>query len=296
MKCPKCQYISFESGHRCRNCGYEFSLAVDPADLDLPIRTGNEPVGPLSDFSFDEAPSAVPAATPSTGPEDDAGRIPELPLFGRPGRDDDAPLVSLPATPRAPVSVRKSTVARAAPQRPAFDEPELDLEPAPPPRRAAAPRPAPPLPTDDEGADVQSESASAGARLLGAIIDVSLLGTIDAAVLYFTLRLCGLTFSDAMEIPVMPFAAFIALLNGGYMAAFTAAGGQSLGKMIAGIKVVTMDDSGSSDRVPLGQAVLRAAGYLVSALPAGLGFLPALFGPERRAVHDRLAHTRVVRA
>jgi uncharacterized RDD family membrane protein YckC len=80
------------------------------------------------------------------------------------------------------------------------------------------------------------------------------------------------------------------------MAAFTAAGGQSLGKMIAGIKVVTMDDSGSSDRVPLGQAVLRAAGYLVSALPAGLGFLPALVGPERRAVHDRLAHTRVVRA
>jgi uncharacterized RDD family membrane protein YckC len=296
MKCPKCQYISFESGHRCRNCGYEFSLAVDPADLDLPIRTGNEPIGPLSDFSFDESLSAVPAATDSTGPGDDAGRILELPLFGHPGRDDDTPLVSLPASPRAPVSVRKSTVARAAPQRPAFDEPELDLEPAPPPRRAAAPRPAPPPPADDEGAEVQSESASAGARLLGAIIDLSLLGAIDAAVLYFTLRLCGLTFSDAAEIPVMPFAAFIALLNGGYMAAFTAAGGQSLGKMIAGIKVVTMDDSGSSDRVPLGQAVLRAAGYLVSALPAGLGFLPALVGPERRAVHDRLAHTRVVRA
>jgi uncharacterized RDD family membrane protein YckC len=57
-----------------------------------------------------------------------------------------------------------------------------------------------------------------------------------------------------------------------------------------------MDQSSRSDRVPLGQAVLRAAGYLVSALPAGLGFLPALVGPEHRAVHDRLAHTRVVRA
>ena len=26
MKCPKCGYLGFESGDRCRNCGYEFSL------------------------------------------------------------------------------------------------------------------------------------------------------------------------------------------------------------------------------------------------------------------------------
>ena len=31
MKCPKCQYISFDSGDRCRNCGYEFSLAAEAA-------------------------------------------------------------------------------------------------------------------------------------------------------------------------------------------------------------------------------------------------------------------------
>jgi uncharacterized RDD family membrane protein YckC len=108
--------------------------------------------------------------------------------------------------------------------------------------------------------------------------------------------LSGLQWNEARQIPVVPFAAFLGLLNGGYMAAFTAAGGQSIGKMAAGIRVVTMDESAGSDRVPLGQAVLRAAGYLVSALPVGLGFLPALFGAERRAVHDRLAHTRVVKA
>jgi len=299
MKCPKCQYISFDNGHRCRNCGYEFSLAVDLPELDLPIRTGDEPVGPLSDFSLDDAPrSALPAADPSVDAEDRAARVPELPLFGDRGRDDDAPLVSLPASPRAPVAVRKSTVTRPAPQRQAFDEPELDLGPPspPPPRPSAAPRPAVSPPADQEKTAARAESAPAGARLLGAIIDLLLLAGIDAAVLYFTLRLCGLTFAEAAEIPVMPFAAFIALLNGGYMAVFTAAGGQSLGKMIAGIKVVTMDESAWSDRVPLGQAVLRAAGYLVSALPAGLGFLPAFFGPEHRAVHDRIAHTRVVRA
>jgi uncharacterized RDD family membrane protein YckC len=48
--------------------------------------------------------------------------------------------------------------------------------------------------------------------------------------------------------------------------------------------------------VSFGQSIVRAAGYIVSALPLGLGFLPALFGPERRALHDRLADTRVVKA
>ena len=31
MRCPKCQYISFDSSERCRNCGYEFSLTADAA-------------------------------------------------------------------------------------------------------------------------------------------------------------------------------------------------------------------------------------------------------------------------
>jgi uncharacterized protein (DUF983 family) len=27
MKCPKCGYLGFEQVDRCRNCGYDFSLA-----------------------------------------------------------------------------------------------------------------------------------------------------------------------------------------------------------------------------------------------------------------------------
>ena len=48
--------------------------------------------------------------------------------------------------------------------------------------------------------------------------------------------------------------------------------------------------------VTLGTAVLRAAAYLVSLAPAGLGFAPLLFAADGRALHDRLANTRVVRA
>jgi uncharacterized RDD family membrane protein YckC len=75
---------------------------------------------------------------------------------------------------------------------------------------------------------------------------------------------------------------------------FVAANGQTIGKMAAGVKVVSTDVE--TARVSLGHAVVRAAAYLVSALPAGLGLLPALFGADRRTIHDRLAATRVVKA
>ena len=73
--------------------------------------------------------------------------------------------------------------------------------------------------------------------------------------------------------------------------------GRTVGKMAAGIRVIPADPGAPpSERVSFGQAVVRAAGYVASALPVGIGFLPAFFGPERRALHDRLADTRVVKA
>jgi uncharacterized RDD family membrane protein YckC len=304
MKCPKCQYITFEEGDRCRNCGYDFSLTVEAPELDLPIKTGDEALGPLADFDLSRREEASPAPTSSPTPSDleearpRKERSAELPLFVDRGLDDDRPLVSLPAVPRPPVAVRKST--RTVPPRLALDEAESDSDI--PPRRSAAgaavqqqaePRPSPQA---SRATEARTGPASAGARLLGGAIDVGLLGGIDLAVLYLTLRLCDLEFSQVAAIPLAPFLAFLALLNGGYATAFTAAGGQSIGKMAAGTRVVNADESAWTDRVPLGQAVVRAAGYAVSALPAGMGFLPAFFGPDGRAVHDRIAHTRVVKA
>lgn len=297
MKCPKCQYLTFDQGDRCRNCGYEFALVVDGADLDLPIRTGEEPLGPFADFALGEGDAHDRVSVPPPPPvEPRAARTvtpPELPLFhGGPG---DAPLVNLPASPRAPMSVRRAPPARPAGRRAAEDEPTLDLEgeaaAETPPVRARRLEGQP-----DAARDAAAQPASVGARLVGAAIDLALMGGIDIAVLYFTLQLVELTVADAGVIPKAPFAAFVGLLNGGYMTAFTAAGGQSIGKMVAGTRVVTSDAHVPDDRVTLGQSALRAVGYLVSALPAGLGFAPALIGPDHRALHDRLAHTRVVKA
>ena len=103
--------------------------------------------------------------------------------------------------------------------------------------------------------------------------------------------------AQVLTLPVAPLVSFLVLLNGGYLSTFVAAGGQTIGKMAAGTRVIPADPAAlASERVSFGQAVVRAVGYLVSALPAGLGFLPAFFGQERRALHDRLADTRVVKA
>jgi uncharacterized RDD family membrane protein YckC len=265
MKCPKCQYITFDNGDRCRNCGYEFSLVAESPPFDLPIQTGDEPEGPLS------VPDPVPPS-PITQSFD-------LPLFGGGGVTDDRPLVSAPAVPRAPLSVRKPAPAPSVPRPPrrgaAVEEPLLDL--------------------DAEEDEPDPETASAIARIFAALIDVVLLGALDFVVLHYTLQICRLEYSQIRALPIAPLVSFLLILNGGYLTAFTAAGGQSIGKMAARIKVVPSDPETWTDRVPLGQAILRAFAYLVSALPAGLGFLPALIGTEKRALHDRLAHTRVVK-
>src|SRR5207245_1722765 len=122
-------------------------------------------------------------------------------------------------------------------------------------------------------------------------------GAIDLVVVYFTLKICDLAFTQVLTLPLAPLLSFLFLLDGGYLSTFVAANGQTIGKMATGIRVIPADPAAPpSERVTFGQAVVRAAGYLVSALPAGLGFLPAFFGQDRRALHDRLADTRVVKA
>ena len=133
--------------------------------------------------------------------------------------------------------------------------------------------------------------AGALSRILAALVDVALLSALDASVLYFTLRLVGLGTNQAAELPLLPLMAFILLLNVGYFIAFTTVGGQSIGKMALGIKVISQEE----EAVPIGRATLRTLAYFVSALPLGAGFLPGVISADRLALHDRLAHTRVVR-
>jgi uncharacterized RDD family membrane protein YckC len=296
MKCPKCGYLGFERGDRCRNCGYDFSLASPPSEaLDLVLDPGPEHLVPPLDL--DRVIGA---------PEPEA--LGDLPLFGASQSDaaqralaarraaglatnaDDLPLISAASRPRAPLGVRRATgeVPRARPRttkRPVLEDDTL-FEPPPVPVAVVAQ-----ALHAKASATTSDLLASPVRRITAALVDVALLSAVDSVVVYFTLRLLSLTTSELFELPFLPLAAFFLLLNGGYFVAFTTVGGQSIGKMALGIKVVSEEESS----VSVGRAALRTLAYIASALPLGAGFLPGVISADRLALHDRLAHTRVVR-
>jgi uncharacterized RDD family membrane protein YckC len=358
MKCPKCLYIGFETGDRCKNCGYDFSLLAiadeHPAqDLELrPTRPGaaaparssaiddawtgpdldrfrdlpplDEPAMVLAGPAYTDetagidsvaAASPAPAVEPVPAAADTrrapdarlaldpmpvvaapAADSPPLPLFAPPDDMEDEPLVTLPAVPRVPLSVRRTPevprLRRATPE-PApvahdvglefADEAEaFDVEApvADPPRAEAA------TPT---GLTV-SDAGSLGARFGAALIDHGVLLGIDAVVLYFTLRLTDLDFGDWPLLPLLPLAAFLLSIKVAYFSAFTMAGGQTIGKMALHLRVVS-DDGG---RLDAGRSFRRALLGLASIVTIGAPFLTALRDPARRGVHDRASGTRVI--
>jgi uncharacterized RDD family membrane protein YckC len=132
--------------------------------------------------------------------------------------------------------------------------------------------------------------ASLGNRLLAGLIDHVILFGIDVIVFYSTLRMTALTPDEWRALPLLPFLAFLVLLKLAYFAAFTAMGGQTIGKMAARIRVVP-DDQSIMDPA---RAIKRTLTSAVSLGALGLGLVPALIDPDRRALHDRVAHTHVV--
>lgn len=252
MKCPKCRYLGFDTGTRCKNCGYDFSL-------------------------LNASSASHPAA--------------DLPLFTSTDSDDQ-PLVKLPPAPRPPLAVRRTpetTRLRAAarttsPHRRRAGDLELLDDPA----RML------PLHTEPSAARAPGpvDVSGAGRRAAAAAVDGLLLLGIDVAVAYLALRMAGLQTDDWRLLPAAPLAAFLFLIKFSYFWAFTAVGGQTIGKMAMRIYVVPDDDRGSIDAH---RALRRTLGSIISLFSLGLGFLPLFIAADRRALHDRLAGTRVVR-
>lgn len=333
MKCPKCHYLGFETGDRCKNCGYDFSLIAEPSvpgdidiDLDLVLRASDDtlPVSVQWNDRFDGALTAVassmdlsepslpaPSAAPSPAPTP-TRQTPQahrtawtddrnLPLFALAFDDGgDEPMITLSATPRPPLAVRRTPVTprlRAVPKpsRSIASAPVLDFAeqaPAAPViestadvRARTAARLAPPLPELEH-----VQVSGPGRRLAAAAVDHLLLSAIDLSVIYLTLRMAGLPMAQWTVLPPAPLAAFLVFVKLSYFCAFTAVGGQTIGKMAARIRVVTTEDA----PVDGARAIKRTLAGAVSAALLGFPYLPALVGAERRALHDRVTHTRVI--
>jgi uncharacterized RDD family membrane protein YckC len=327
VKCPKCQYIGFETGERCKNCGYDFSL-VEEKSLDLALRDGpeiqaavaldlalrapaeSEPVGvapvpvvtvaAVADVVLDP-PAVFEIATPA------------LPLFLEESTPDDEPLIRM-AAPRMPIAVRKTPEAQrirlqSLPSRVSPTDGVLEFVAETPgpvesgtrvmdaaevssgrTGRRVPPVEPPASGTAVDRADVSSVTLLS--RIGAAAIDYGLLFALDATVIYFTLRLTALGWSDWRLVPAVPLLAFLFGLKLTYLSTFTLAGGQTIGKMAVGIRVV----GDGVSRVDAAQSVRRAVVEMASVVALGLPFLVAFADPARRGLHDRVAGTRVVTA
>lgn len=383
MKCPKCGYLGFETTDRCRNCGYDFSLAPFSPEPDLSLRNPEKDIEQAADFDLpgtarqpdpagagaldldrlfgDDGTSATAAAAPEPGiksrflnppppatseprrvvmPNTQVVDIPkpprdEPPYVGdapRPAPTTDVGAMTFAVTPPgiAQPVVEAAKVAKAAPFDVAHPDPrtapsalpfEETLHVAPPPARqplgvrrttpefsrgrSRSARPArsgsllelgsaPESAQRTEAAEQEFllDPPSIGARVGADAIDALLLAVIDAVVLVLTLRLAGLsmTLDDMRIVPAIPFVGFLMLLAFVYIATFTVAGGQTIGKMVTGVKVI--GDDGRS--VNAADGVLRALACLLVPLTLGLSYAPVFLTTDGRALHDRLAGTRVV--
>ncbi|MGI8671652.1 MAG: RDD family protein [Luteitalea sp.] len=288
MRCPKCSYLSCDDVERCRNCGHDFSLVPLPRKPEAPA---DDVTVSRETRAWEPTPRRGRLSSIDTTPLAEGAAL-DLPLFEDRQWPELPPVVIPPAGP--PLSVRRKLDAPRPTPRP---EPRIEAPTGagPPPGFEWPDEPAiVPSGGGDEGVsavDAAGEHRGGlGARLAAGAIDAALLLTIDLVVLWLTLRVAGLTLAEWRVLRLVPLGGFLFLLDTAYLVTFTAASGQSIGKMLAGVRVVDQ----SEGRVPFGHAVLRSVVLLLCALPFGLGLLPLLFDAEARGPHDRLAGTRVI--
>ena len=262
MKCPQCRQPLRGARGTCGGCGYDLRGGASRGHR-LDRATAAGPIGPLDDFVLREARSSPDRSRTSSG------QTPGRPT-GRRRRsaqsDVSRPSLARVATSRG-LGASAPKTARA-----------LDLS-----FPTAAPTTGDPRRPDDS-------LGCLGRRLVAWTIDTVLLLGINLVVIYFTLRLAGLSIAEADQLPLVPLIVFLLLFDLGYLIVLTAFGGQTIGKMALGLRV---EQSGGQP-VGLRGALARTAAYGISVLPAGLG-LVGVFLHRRRTLHDLIAKTRVVK-
>ncbi len=81
------------------------------------------------------------------------------------------------------------------------------------------------------------------------------------------------------------------IVNVAYFVGMWAWKGQTLGQLVANVKVVRTDGQPCDLRT----AVIRFLGYLVCCLTLGIGFLVVAFDSRKQGLHDKIANTYVIR-
>jgi uncharacterized RDD family membrane protein YckC len=243
-------------------------------------RSSDLPLFAAQEAALEEEEAAAPpadAAAPDPLPVRHADSEP----FGRPESDQPDDILLGPAPeddmpgPRelgepenADLPLHPAAIDAEPPYLPAAGDPPPEMADLPPVERPA-------LPIE---------------RLVAGVIDLAILGGIAAAVVYFSSRIARVPLAGLW--PAWPWLALylgaLGLLYAGY---FTGTTGQTLGKMAQRLHVLHLSGGPPGHARAVVRALLGSLGVLL----AGGGLVPMLFDPARRAFHDRLLRTRVVR-
>jgi uncharacterized RDD family membrane protein YckC len=128
--------------------------------------------------------------------------------------------------------------------------------------------------------DTTYELADSGSRLMALIIDGIILAIIGG-ILFGTTRNGGVSGGASFV---------VGIVYNWYF--WTRQNGQTPGKSLMKIRVIKTDGSPIQDT----DAILRYVGYYINSLVFGLGWIWALFDPNKQGWHDKIANTYVVRA
>ncbi len=136
-----------------------------------------------------------------------------------------------------------------------------------------------------------------GARVMALVIDFvileiihSLLFVLSALIIIKLMRFDPLSVFVFLGFCFLLFIVSFFFVHLAYFTLFHALLGQTVGKILMGIKVVVKDNGSISPA----RAFLRWCGYVLSFVPLGAGFLWAAVDRDQCAWHDSLAQTRVV--
>ena len=139
----------------------------------------------------------------------------------------------------------------------------------------------------------RAQAAPAGfwIRCAASVFDYAFMLTVGAVVVFIARLLWGPRL-EASVVLLASLTAFNLLFGAFYYILLHWILGQTLGKALLRLRVVTL--SGGS--LSLGTSLLRWIGYLFSLLPFLAGYVMAGVRHDKRALHDLLAGTWVIRA
>lgn len=268
MRCPHCGYNSFAHLQHCKKCGHELKRrSVETENLESNAVTGSATVDDedISSILLAEA-TDVPAETDAKASDDrqqsmkvdeveEAQKEPEPALFAgfdfttTPESEDETFLAANPATEPFPLS-----------------------ETSPPQDRALI-----------------------GRRFLASVLDIAVI--LGVWLMFYAWGHSLLWEGDsAFFAPLLHsprvrggFYLLLILIALAYFILFHYINGQTPGKVLAGIKVVSCD----AEPLTLIQVLLRTCGGFVSALCLGVGYIAIWWAQDARGWNDKFADSRV---